>query len=205
MFLSGAHIKQKYDISRSTLRRWADDQKVGVRRFPGGKRLYCLSDIKQIIGESEDAAKEKIIYARVSSSHQKEDLERQIEDLRRTYPKHRIISDIGSGINFKRKGLQTLLDLVYKGLVGEVVVAFKDRLARFGFDLLQDIFKRHQVHIVVHCGDSGGDTQELSEDLLAVVNFFVAKNNGRRSGLNRKRRREEGQASSESIPEESHQ
>lgn len=201
MFLSAGHIKEHYDISRTTLRRWAEEGRVDIRRLPGGKRLYLAEDIKRLVGEPQHAIREKIIYARVSSSHQKEDLQRQIDELSRVYPEHRVISDIASGINFRRKGLQTLLDLVNEGAVGEVVVAFKDRLARFGFELVEDIFKRHQVRLVVHNGDLGGDTRELSEDLLAVVNFFVARNNGRRAGLYRKRRREEDQVTTQAISE----
>lgn len=205
MFMSAGHIKETYDISRSTLCKWAEDGKVVTRRFPGGKRLYRTQDIRRLLGEPEDEHKEKIIYARVSSSHQEGDLERQIQDLLKAYPNHRVISDIGSGINFKRRGLQALLDLVYQGTIGEVVVAFRDRLARFGIDLIHDIFKRHQVQLVVHNGDSGGDSQELSQDLLAVVDFFVARNNGRRSGANKRRRREETQTSAERLSEEDHQ
>jgi len=135
--------------------------------------------------------KEKIIYSRVSSAHQKEDLERQVRDLTDAYPGHRIIRDIGSGLNFNRKGLQTLLELIINRRVQQIVVAHKDRLCRFGFDLFDFLCRSFEVRLVVHYREETSSEQELSEDLLAIINFFVAKNNGRRAGQHRKRRREQ--------------
>lgn len=192
LFVSAKTIKKDYDISRSCLRQWAIDGKVEYRQLPGGKRLYNTNDIQQLLGEAEQE-KEKYIYARVSSSHQKEDLKRQIDDLQKEYPSHRVISDIGSGLNFHRKGLQALLDSVFRRDVEEVVVAHKDRLCRFGFELFETIFERHNARIVVvHSSTDASPSAELAEDLFAVVNFFVARNNGTRAATNRKRRRSEG-------------
>jgi len=191
MYMTSKHIRQKYDISNSGLRRWAEQGRVSCKRLPGGKRIYLRDDILQLLGDNDKqpTQKEKVIYARVSSSHQKEDLERQIQDLRYSHPSHRVISDIGSGLNFQRRGLQALLDLVFKRAVEEVVVAFRDRLCRFAFELLESIFKSHGVRLVVHGGEEEcGTENELAEDLLSVVNFFVARNNGRRSAGNRRKR-----------------
>ena len=84
--------------------------------------------------QENQETKKGIIYARVSSSHQKAagDLQRQIDDLKAVYPEHEIISDVGSGLNFKRIGFKTLLERVHKGTVSEVVVRHKDRLCRYG-------------------------------------------------------------------------
>lgn len=191
MYISSKHIRQQYDISNSGLRKWAEQGKISCKRLPGGKRLYLRDDILKLLGGSErdDVQKEKIIYARVSSSHQKEDLERQIKDLQHSYPFHRVLSDIGSGLNFHRRVLQTLLELVFQRTVEEVVVAFRDRLCRFAFELLESIFTSHGVRLVVHGGqEAGGSEHELAEDLLSVVNFFVARNNGRRAADNRRKR-----------------
>ena len=87
--------------------------------------------------------KEKICYCRVSSQKQKEDLERQINLMKELYPNHRIISDIESGINFNRKGLQELINMAIKNQIDEVVIEYKDRLARFGFELIENIIKTH--------------------------------------------------------------
>jgi len=132
-------------------------------------------------GPSSDD-KEKVIYTRVSSAHQKEDLERQCHDLASAYPGHRTIRDIGSGLNFNRKGLQTLLELIINRRVEQIVVAHKDRLCRFGFDIFDFLCRSFEVRLVVHYREEKSSEQELSEDLLAIINFFVARNNGRRAG-----------------------
>ena len=205
MYVPARVIRKRYSLSYSCLRNWALKGKVDYRQTPGGVRLYSEDDIKNVFkGPTEDTnEKENIIYARVSSSHQKEDLERQVQDLHSKYPNHRIIKDIGSGLNFERKGLQTLLDLIFNGSIKEIVVAYKDRLCRFGFELFEALCRRFEVRLVVLNREKTGSERELSEDLLAIINFFVARNNGRRAGQNRKRRRanEEHQASN-STPED---
>jgi predicted site-specific integrase-resolvase len=127
----------------------------------------------------------KICYCRVSSQGQKDDLQRQISFMRDHFPNHTIMSDIGSGINFKRKGLRTILEQSCKGLVEEVVVAYRDRLCRFAFELLQWIFQCHGVKLVVYNNgvedeSTGPDNGELAEDLLAIINVFNCRVNGKR-------------------------
>jgi predicted site-specific integrase-resolvase len=200
MFVTASKVRKTYSIARSTLRKWAIDGKLEYRQLPGGKRLYKESDLARLIGEYDGKQKENIIYARVSSTHQKEDLSRQVSDLEHCYPNYSVITDIASGLNFKRKGLLKILDLIFKRSVSVLVVAHRDRLCRFGFELFESICRSHEVQLVVHSKESGSQHPELAEDLFAVVNFFVAKNNGRRSGINRKRRRcqdDEDHASSE--------
>ena len=116
--------------------------------------------------------------AKVSSEHQRDDLERQITDLRQRYPGHEIISDIGSGLNWKRRGFVTLLERIYSKGVEEVVVTRKDRLCRFGSELVEWIFEKNGTRLVVlgseiYTNDS--EYGELAEDLLAIVTVFVAK------------------------------
>jgi predicted site-specific integrase-resolvase len=126
--------------------------------------------------------KEKICYCRVSSQKQKEDLERQINLMKKLYPNYRVISDIGSGLNFKRKGLQELINLAIKNQIDEVVVAYKDRLARFGFELIENIIKTHSHGSIKILNKSEEKTpsEELTEDIIAIMNVYVAKVNGLR-------------------------
>lgn len=126
--------------------------------------------------------KEKICYCRVSSQKQKEDLDRQINLMKQLYPSHRIISDIGSGLNFKRKGLQELINMAIKNQLDEVVVAYKDRLARFGFELIENIVKTHSNGKIKILNKSEEKTpsEELTEDIIAIMNVYVAKVNGLR-------------------------
>lgn len=209
--MSGATIRKSYDVSSSTLRSWAEQGKVKVVRSQGGKgkRLYCLADFKRQVGLDceETQPRRRLCYARVSSVHQHADLERQCDDLRRTYPNHELIKDTGSGLNWKRPGLLTLLDAVCGGIVAEVVVAHRDRLARIGVELLEWLFERYDTRLVVldRADERQSEADELRDDLLAVVTFFVARNNGRRSAANRKRRRDAAREEGKDQEEESRQ
>ena len=148
-----------------------------------------------------------ICYARVSSDHQKEDLGRQIKLLQDSYPESEIIKDIGSGLNFKRKGLEALLEQISSKNVRQVVVTFKDRMCRFGFELIEWIFKKYNVEFVVlnklsNIKEDIFGTSELAEDLIAITTIFVARNNGKRSAMFRKQRKEKEKKEEEESEEE---
>jgi putative resolvase len=191
-YATGAKIRNTYDVSASSLRSWADQGKIRtVRSHEGsGKRLYLLSDVTKVLGASElISEKRRICYARVSSAHQRADLERQCTDLRQGYPGYELLQDVGSGLNWRRPGLLTLLDAVCQGDVAEVVVTHRDRLARIGVELIEWLFQHFETaFIVMNQHELVSETEELRDDLLAVVTFFVARNNGKRSAANRKRR-----------------
>jgi predicted site-specific integrase-resolvase len=126
---------------------------------------------------------DRYIYARVSSSKQKDDLERQVQSLSAQFPEHRVLRDVGSGINWKRPGLRTLVQACLRGSLREVVVAHRDRLSRLGFDLLEYIIQQSGAELVVV---GGGETcgltseQELGEDLLSIVHVFSSRHYGMR-------------------------
>lgn len=215
-YISPYKIRKKFDITSNTLKTWGESAKIRFIRIRGGKgkRLYNVEDVEKIMGVPKEESntdtihKQTICYARVSSDHQKEDLNRQIELLHKTYPTAFIISDVGSGLNFKRKGFQTLLDRVYSGLVKTIIVTYKDRLCRFGFELFEWILKKTNTELLVLNPssidqDNGTGTSELAEDLLSITNFFVARNNGIRSAKFRKLRKEEKLKNQEEIQEKS--
>jgi predicted site-specific integrase-resolvase len=141
------------------------------------------------IGEEEEQEKAKVCYARVSSAHQRQDLERQVEDLRQAFLENEIVQDVGSGLNWKRPGFKALLERGLKGHVAEVVVAHRDRLCRFAFALVEQIFRHHRVKLVVLDTYASPESEELSEDLLAITTVFVARHNGQRSVANQKKRK----------------
>ena len=126
--------------------------------------------------------KKLICYCRVSSQKQKEDLARQINVMKEKYPNHLIISDIGSGLNFKRKGLLDIINMAIKNEINEVVIAYKDRLARFGYDLIEIILKEHSNAniIILNKTEEKTTEQELTEDIISIMNVYVAKINGLR-------------------------
>lgn len=195
MYVSPGYIKKNYlNVSPQTLRRWSSDGLIlSMQVGDNGKYKYYLPDIVKMCKNStstqnnninQQTTKKKIVYARVSSSKQKEDLQRQIEFLQRNYPNHQVYSDVGSGINFKRRSLISILEFALQGNLEELVVAHRDRLCRFGFELFEWIFKETHTTLVVHSNlqnEHKSSEQELAEDLLAIVTVFAAKNHGKRS------------------------
>ena len=126
--------------------------------------------------------KKFICYCRVSSQKQKEDLQRQINVMKEKFPNHIIISDIASGLNFKRKGLIDIINMAIKNEVEEIVISYKDRLARFGYDLIEIILKEHSNATIKILNKKEEKTteQELTEDIISIMNVYVAKINGLR-------------------------
>jgi predicted site-specific integrase-resolvase len=192
-------IQKTHNISTSALRVWGEKGKIRFIRYTErGKRFYNIEDINNLLCEKsenkendQDLQSKIILYARVSSLHQKEDLERQKEILVNKYPNSEIISDVGSTLNYKRKGLRKLLETVFSKNVKKVVILYKDRLCRFAFDLFESIFKFQGVEIeVVSKQDTPSQkeilpTSEMGEDIINIINYFTAKNNGLRSRKNK--------------------
>lgn len=207
-YISGDKISKKYGISVSCLRNWANIGKIRVIRPKEGrtKRYYSVDDINAILGSEieQEESREILCYARVSSGHQKEDLERQIEYLVQTMEEKRssspsfrgarisVIKDIASGVNFERKGLKTLLERVSQGNVKTVVVSYKDRLSRFGVELIQWFFSKYNTELLVlnRPIQDPDNINELADDLLAISNHFVARKNGAKAAKYRKERKE---------------
>ena len=213
-FLTAKEARLAIGVHSATLRSWANRGLIKVIRTPGGDRRYNVAEFVSKQGEYAECAdadgQQAICYCRVSSYGQKDDLERQVAFMQEKYPNHRIIKDVGSGINFKRKGLCTLLELACKGLVSEVVVAYRDRLCRFAFELIERIFHQHGVRIVVLNESVEPSSQsELAEDLLAIINVYACRVNGKRKYTKGKSKDENTQVeevqqtSSEHVEEDS--
>ena len=167
-----------FGVCPTTLRRWADCGEIDYRRTNGNQRVYRIRDERE---EGVNAPeKNHYLYVRVSSSKQKDDLERQICYLQNKFPNHTVIKDIGSGLNYKRKGLLRLLALSNKGLVKSVTVASKDRLCRFGFELIEWMLKENGSEIVVLDKVDKTPEQEFTEDILAILQVFSCRWNGKR-------------------------
>lgn len=183
MYVRGGRAAKLLDVSQTTLRLWADTGKIKHIKLPNGERRYDLSDFAHLGGQqpSNNPCSRKLIYARVSTPGQRDDLQRQVDMLKSVYPGHDVITDVGSGINFKRKGLQTVLERAMSRSIDEVVVSHKDRLARFAFDLISWMLQKHGVKIVVQQPPMDTPEQELVDDLLSIVTVFACRSYGRRS------------------------
>lgn len=166
-------------ICRKTLQTWANENKIKYIRTEGGWRKYDLDDYLQ---ENDLLPKLKVCYCRVSTHEQKEDLERQVEYLISKYPGYEIIKDIGSGINFKRKGFLKLLDYAIENKLDEVVISYKDRLCRIGYELIEHIIKKYSnAKIIIEHSEIKTSTQEITEDLIEIITVYSSKLYGARN------------------------
>ena len=166
-----------YGVTGNTLRSWASKDKIKFKRIPSGNRVYWIPR-KGITGNITQ--RHKYIYARVSSSKQRNDLVRQSEKLRNKYPDYTLVTDIGSGLNYKRRGLLKLLEQSNKRLIECIVVSSKDRLCRFGFELLEWQFLQNNTKLVVLEDTDKTPEQEFTEDILAILQVFACRWNGKR-------------------------
>jgi excisionase family DNA binding protein len=176
-------------ISYNTLKQWVREGRVKVYRTATGRWRIPYSEIERILGLRQGRAGEirATIYARVSSSDQKSDLDRQIQYLTqycasKGYRVVDVLSDVASGLKTDRRGLLKLFNQVVNRQVDVVVVTYRDRLTRFGFEYLEYFFKQYGVSIEVVFGEEPRDTyQELVEDLIEIVTSFAGKLYGLRS------------------------
>jgi putative resolvase len=181
-FITIKKAVKTFGISSVTFRRWDALGKIKSYRTPTNIRMFRINDIKNVLNITcNENEREKIIYIRVSSAKQKNDLARQLTFLQQQYPTHTVISDIGSGINYKKKGLQTLLDKAMRGQLAEVVVAHKDRLVRFGFELIEFVIQQNGGKIIIAGEEKHKSTEEeLAEDLLNIIHVFNCRQMGKR-------------------------
>ena len=192
-YLGSKEACQQLGVHPRTLYNWEEKGKIDTIRTPGGKRLYnvekYIKDQKIITKnideneiENENIEKLKIIYTRVSSISQKDYLERQKNYMQKRYPNHLLIEDIGSGLNFNRRGLRKIIKYAISGKIEEIVVAYKDRLTRFGYELIEDLIKEYSGGkiIILHKNKDLEPEEELVKDMLQIMNIFTAKMNGLR-------------------------
>jgi predicted site-specific integrase-resolvase len=175
-----------------TLRNW-NKKGLLIPHHTGanGYRYYSHEQLKQVLNIKEDKKPKVIIgYCRVSSYKQKDDLQRQVENMKLYLDKqnknYEIIEDIGSGINYTKKGLRTLLRKIVNNEVEKVVVLYKDRLLRFGFELVEYIANLYGCEIEVIDSTEKTEQQELVEDLVQIITVFSCKLQGKRANKARK-------------------
>ena len=175
-------------VSVQALRNWEMEGKImPSHRTPGGQRMY---DLAELLGVN-DLTHPTIAYARVSSSDQKEDLERQHAVLEAFCNKNgwqtEIIRDLGSGMNYKKKGLLHLLELMVHGQMSRLVITHKDRLLRFGAEIVFRICELKGIEVVIiNKGEQPSFEEELTRDVMEIMTVFCAKLYGQRSHKSKK-------------------
>ena len=178
-------------VSTSTLRRWERDGKLIPQRTKGEHRLYHLSQFPFSKTPQLMQKRKTLAYARVSSHDQKLDLERQKKVLELYCASHgwsyEIISDLGSGMNYYKKGLKKLLNAILEGSVGRLVLTHKDRLLRFGAELVFALCEAREVEVVIiNSGHEVKFEEELAKDVLEIITVFSARLYGSRSRKNQR-------------------
>lgn len=184
----------------ATLRKWEETgELLPARKTKGGTRYYAVSDLLAL----GDAEAPTICYARVSSHDQKADLDRQHEMLE-TYCaakgwRTEVIRDLGSGMNYRKKGLQKLLEMILRRQMRRLVLTHKDRLLRFGAELVFALCEIQGIEmVIIHKGEQPSFEEELARDVLEIITVFSARLYGSRSKKHRKLL-EDLQASADAI------
>ena len=178
--------------SQQTLRNWDNAGKLKPSFIDPktGYRYYTDQQLKEFNGELNKENKLVIGYCRVSSSEQKEALEIQIENVK-TYLlskgyQFKIISDVGSGINYDKKGLNDLIKLILQDQVSKVVVLYKDRLVRFGYELIKNICDYKSVELEIIDNTEKSEEEEVVEDLIQIITVFSCRLQGKRANKTKK-------------------
>ena len=190
-FLSIGEASKILGVSVGTLRRWEKEGRIASVSTEGGHRRFDISAIQK--DEPKTSANDKltVCYARVSSHDQAEDLKRQKEVLELYVASKgwtfEIISDLGSGMNYSKKGLRQLLSMILDGKIGRLVITHKDRLLRFGAELVFSICESKSVEvIIINKGNECSYEEDLAKDVLEIITVFSARLYGRRSHKNKK-------------------
>lgn len=179
-FVASRKVCKTLGIHPNTLRRFANSGKIEYIRTPAGQRIYNLEKFVNSHISLEVTSKINICYCRVSTLKQRNDLERQIEYMRAKYPNYEIVSDIGSSLSYKRTGLLSILERVCEGQIGEVVVAYKDRIGRFGYELIEKFIVLNGGKLVVLDNRAVSKDSELANDLIRIITFYTARYYGSR-------------------------
>jgi len=180
-FMTRLEACKALNVHYHTIHRMARDNELQTIKV-GKRNMYNVKHYLETKGLYENKNKRRVCYCRVSSQKQKEDLNRQIEYMKKEYPYHEIITDIASGINYERAGLQKILKYAIDGELDELVIAYKDRLTRFGFEMIEWIIKTKSNGKIkiLNNNEETTPTEEISKDILSIMNVYVAKINGLR-------------------------
>ncbi|EHO54187.1 IS607 family transposase [Lentilactobacillus kisonensis] len=169
-------------VSVKTLQKWDRQGKLPAKRTVTNRRYYTETDYLKAIGKPT-ANRQNVIYARVSVAAQKDDLQDQVEFLRQYVNAKgiivdQVITDIGSGMNYKRKKWNRLLDEVMQSKINQIYIAYPDRFIRFGFDWFQQLCAKFGTEIVVVNNEHFSPEAEVVQDLISIIQVFSSRVDG---------------------------
>ncbi|MGC9135114.1 IS607 family transposase, partial [Caldisphaera sp.] len=172
-------VCQRLGISYRTLQSYVKKGYIKPVILESGKWRFKEEDVEKLMGIVRK--RKVILYARVSSNTQKDDLVNQVKYLEEKVKDYdQVITDVGSGLNVKRKGFLKLLRMTLNNEVLKVVVAYPDRLVRFNFEIIEEVCKAHNCEIVVLDNEDKTPEQEIVEDLVSILVLFSGKLYGMR-------------------------
>ena len=191
-YKGGKETAKILGVHQRTLYLWEAKGLIETIRTPGNKRLYnvvrfledkkCKNNVCENLEELDNKEKLKICYVRVSSNNQKDDLERQKKLMIEKYPNYIIVEDIGSGLNLNKRGIKKIIHLAIAGKISELVVAYRDRLTRFGYELIEELIIKYSKGKITVLSENEKlePEEEVIKDMMVIMNVYVAKMNGLR-------------------------
>ena len=186
--LTAQQTKDILGCCTKTLQEWDKKGLIEVKRTAGGRRRYKVkkyaddNNLPELVKEPE--IRRNVIYSRVSSHDRKDDLERQTKLLQEKYPDYEVVHDIGSGINFQRRGLQKIIQYAVENQLNEIVITYKDRLCRIGYDMIEFIIKKYSNGKITILNPSDENrTDEITKDLIEIITVYSSKIHGTRRNL----------------------
>ena len=191
-YKGGKETAKLLGVHQRTLYLWEAKGIIETIRIPGNKRLYnvvrfledkkCKNNVCENLDELDNKEKLKICYVRVSSNNQKDDLERQKKLMIEKYPNYIIIEDVGSGLNLNKRGIKKIIHLAIAGKITELVIAYRDRLTRFGYELIEELIIKYSKGKITVLSENEKlePEEEVIKDMMAIMNVYVAKMNGLR-------------------------
>lgn len=180
--LKPKEMAERLNVTVRTLQRWDNDGILKAYRTPTNRRYYTEEQYLEYTGQSQMAkdTRKVVAYARVSSNGQKDDLKNQVQFLRnfangKGIILDDVITDIGSGLNYKRKKWNKLLDDVMDNQIKVIYITYKDRFVRFGYDWFENLCKKHNTEIVVLNNIETSPSQEMVDDMISIIHVFSCR------------------------------
>jgi putative resolvase len=191
MKISIGQAAKELGVAKETLRRWEKNGVISADRTKKGHRRYDLASLSGLISRKKFDKKYTLAYARVSSHDQKEDLKRQVLVLESFCAAHgwsfEVLQDLGSGLNYSKKGLRKLIKEICSGKVERLAITHKDRLLRFGAELIFSLCEQFGTEVVIlNSSEEGSFEDDLVQDVLEIITVFSARLYGSRSRKNKK-------------------